>query len=133
MLARTIYLSCTCSFGVPLLKGCCHVASVLSLTKLPSLRHWCTTASSLCVSCGQVRDAIHFGAYIEHKHSKTGEEALPVAYLTKNVPIIDMLRCVTHPDYGCKHLITVTSTLSPSRAYMAPVPSTTVIVLPVWL
>ena len=46
-----------------------------------------------CV-CNQVRDAIHFGAYIEHKHSKTGEEALPVAYLTKNSVIIDMLRFV---------------------------------------
>ncbi len=39
-----------------------------------------------------MRDAIHFGALIEHKHTRTGEEALPVAYLTKNEIIIDMLR-----------------------------------------
>lgn len=40
----------------------------------------------------QVRDAIYFGAYAEHKHTKTGRRALDVANETGHVPIIDMIR-----------------------------------------
>ena len=40
----------------------------------------------------QVRNAIHFGAYWDHRHTKTGEIALDVAFKVGNIVNIELLR-----------------------------------------